>query len=374
MKAITAVLMFATALSLSACGKLGQQWIDPDVTFAAFDQPEVKGINDTQEEMAKEAAAAGDFTRAGQFYAQLVGSQKGTPAQILRYKIGLADANRRVGNNEAALAQFEELHQQNPGNLDIAEERGLALMANGKISDAGRAFSEVLEKDPKRWRTLNAIGILFVTKNMVPEAIAYYTEALNSSPDNAAVLNNVGLSYAIDRNYARGIEALQHASRLSKTPRQRKQVDLNLAMVEGVSGDLETAREVAGKYLEGAALDNNLGLYAHLAKDDALAKSYLNMALSQSPVYYERAWENLDVVNDAGRSDSTEPPSAIKARLPKIDVLKAPEAAVRKKPQAAAPAAVMMPEISVEKEPAATPSGAPPAEVPARPVMGPARE
>lgn len=359
------LLILATALSLSACGTLeGQQWLNPDTTFAAVPQPDVKGVNDTQETMAKEAAAAGDYLRAGQFYAQLVDANKGSPEQILRYKMGLADANRRVGNTEAALAQFAELHQQNPSNLDITENWGLALMASGKVSDAGRAFSEVLEKDPKRWRSLNAVGILFVTKNMVPEAVAYYTEALANSPDNAAVLNNVGLSYGIDRQFERAIAALQQASRVSKNPAQRKQIDLNLAMVTGVSGDLDTARDIASNYLEGAALDNNLGLYAHLAKDDALAKSYLNSALNNSPVYYERAWENLDAINSAGRSDGPDVRPASPNTLPKLDALKAPEAASGVKKKAIkrsakplppvsdkAPAApVLMPEISVEKE------------------------
>jgi Flp pilus assembly protein TadD len=215
------------------------------------------------------------------------------------------------------------------------EGRGLSLMANGKVSDAGRAFSDVIEKDPKRWRTLNAIGILFVTKNMVPEAIAYYTEALEISPDNPAILNNVGLSYATDKNYPRAIEALKQASRFSKAPFQRKQIDLNLAMVYGVSGDFDTARDVAGKYLEGPALDNNLGLYAHLAKDDSLAKSYLNMALTQSPTYYERAWENLDVVNDANQDAANDAPAprakAAAGSLPKLDALRAPETKTKRK-------------------------------------------
>ena len=55
MKHLPAVLILSTALSLSACGEMGQQWLDPDVTFATFGQPTVKGVNDTQEEMAKEA-------------------------------------------------------------------------------------------------------------------------------------------------------------------------------------------------------------------------------------------------------------------------------------------------------------------------------
>ena len=128
---------------------------------------------------------------------------------------------------------------------------------------------------------------------------------------------------------------MKQASRFSKAPYQRKQIDLNLAMVHGVSGDFDTARDVAGKYLEGPALDNNLGLYAHLAKDDSLAKSYLNMALTQSPTYYERAWENLDVVNDTNQ-DAADDKLAPRAKssagsLPKLDALRAPETKTKRK-------------------------------------------
>ncbi len=300
MKKLATALLFTVSLTFTACGQLGDQWINPDVTFSKLDQPSVKGINDTQEDMAKEAVAAGDYQRAAEFYQQLVATKNGTPEQQLRYKMGLAEAVRRLGKNENALELYDQLFKENPNNLDVAEGRALTLMANGKTADAGRAFQAVLDKDPKRWRTLNALGILFVTKDMIPEAMAYYNAALDQSPDNAAILNNVGLSQAIDHKYSRGIEALQQASRVSKSPSQRKQIELNMAMVYGVSGDLDNARDVAEKYLEGPALDNNLGLYAHLAKDDGLAKSYLNMALSQSSTYYERAWENLDVVSDNG--------------------------------------------------------------------------
>jgi Flp pilus assembly protein TadD len=374
MKRIASALLVTSALTLSACGQAGQQWLDPDKTFALFDQPKVKTVNETQEDMAKEAAA-GDYGRAAQFYQQLIAAQKGTPEQMLRYKFGMADATRRVGDQQAALAMFEELSRENPTNLDVMEGKGLTLMATGKTVDAGRTFADIMEKDPKRWRTLNALGILFVTKNMVPEAIAYYTEALNNSPDNAAILNNVGLSYAVDRNFSRAIEALQTASRVSKVPSQRKQIELNLALLYGISGDMENARSVASKYIEGPALDNNLGLYAHLAKDDGLAKTYLNMALSQSTVFYERAWENLDVVNDNSRTEGASPPASVKSRstgsLPKLDALQQPsepqpdrnrsgktrkyykgqkaETPLTPAPAAEIPAAVMTPEITVDK-------------------------
>lgn len=291
--------------------------MDPDKTFASAPQPEVKGMNDTQEANAVGAMAMGDYARAAQFYQILATSEKATKEQKLRYQIGLAEAARRMGDYDRAIGNYERLAAENPANLDVAEGRALTLMALGKTLDASRAFSAIVEKDPKRWRTLNALGILFVTKNMVPEAMAYYSEALKFSPDNPAVLNNMGLSLAIDKNYPRAIQTLEQAGRLSKLPGQRKQIEMNAAMVYGASGDFENARALASKYYDGPALENNMGLYAHLNQNDGLAKTYLNMALSQSPTFYERAWNNLDVVNDNGAPSNTG--AASSGTLPKFN-------------------------------------------------------
>ncbi len=298
------LLVSTTLLALSACAGLDNQtenWLgtgekDKGKAMDKMPAPGVEGMNATLEKQAKTSLEKGDISRAQQFYQQLLTSEKGSAEDKIRYKIAYGETLRRLNKNEDALSAFDEILAEVPDNLDAQEGRGLTLMSMGKSTDAGRAFSDIMEKDTKRWRTLNALGILFVTKNMVPEAMAYYTEALKYSADNPAILNNVGLSQAVDRNYPRAIQALEQASRIAKSGERRRQIDLNLAMVYGASGDIDTAKDIATKYLQGAALDNNLGLYAHLAKDDALAKTYLNMALNGSTTFYERAWDNLDLV------------------------------------------------------------------------------
>lgn len=291
-----------TALVLSACDAQTKNWLgtgkdDKAAALDAMPSAGVVGVNATLEGQAKTALDKGDISRAQQFYQQLLTSEKGTKADKLRYKIAYAETLRRLNKTDDALSAFDEILTEAPDNIDAQEGRGLTLMAMGKATDAGRVFSDIMKTDGKRWRTLNALGILFVTKNMIPEAMAYYTEALKFSPDNPAILNNVGLSQAVDKNYSRAFQALEQASRIAKSGERRRQIDLNLAMVYGASGDVDTAKDIATKYLQGPALDNNLGLYAHLAKDDALAKTYLNMALSGSTTFYERAWDNLDLVD-----------------------------------------------------------------------------
>lgn len=300
MKRTAPLIIMSAALALGACTATTEQWLDPDKTFAKLDQPDVDTVEQTLEKQAQAAMEKGDIHRAGQFYEQLLGSKKTKPEDKIRYKIGWAECLRRMGENEKALDAFDAILKEDPKNIDAQEGRGLTLMQLGKTADAGRAFEKIMKTDKKRWRTLNALGILFVNKNMIPEAMAYYKESLKESEDNPAVVNNVGLSHAVDGKYARAINALELAARLSKSEQQRKQINLNLAMVYGVSGDMDTAKQIASKHLEGPALDNNLGLYAHLAKNDKLARTYLNMALSHSPTFYERAWENLDALGGKG--------------------------------------------------------------------------
>jgi hypothetical protein len=106
----------------------------------------------------------------------------------------------------------------------------------------------------------------------------------------------------------------------------RKRIDLNLSLVYAVAGKQDEARAVAERYFSGPTLSNNLGLYAHLANDDEMAKAYLNMALTDSKTFYERAWDNLQTINSSSTPASsgglpeltgTLPSDAAKAEAPK---------------------------------------------------------
>ncbi|MFZ4124530.1 MAG: tetratricopeptide repeat protein [Rickettsiales bacterium] len=293
-------------LLLTACekGSIAEQWANPDKTFSKLGQPDVPTVQSTLEKQAETAIQKGDFARASAFYEQMIDSKAPPAKDKLRYRAMMGDMLRRTGQYEKALKAFDTVLKADANNIDALEGKGLSEMALGRSADAGRTLSKVLDKDGKRWRTLNALGILFVTKNMIPEAVEYFTEGLRVSADNPAILNNVGLARAIDRNYPRAIETLQQAAKMSANDERKKQIELNLALVYGISGDLDSARAMAEKHLTGATLDNNLGLYAHLAKNDELAKTYLNMALSNSPTYYERAWNNLDIITEQSNPDT----------------------------------------------------------------------
>lgn len=285
-------LLMAAVVALNGCSIIKRpDRVDGKVVLNGLESPDVEGVAATLEKSAKSAEEARDYGRAAQYYSQLIG-QDGKNA---KYLLGFAENSRRLGRHDVAQATYATVLKLDKDNVNALEGQGLSLLDSGEPEKAGDTFSRVMEKDKTRWRTLNALGILFVMRDRYDDAMSYFAEALAQSRNNAAVLNNVGLSMAINRRYEDAVEALKRANRaVADDKALQKKVDLNLAMVYAVKGDLDRAKSAAGKHLSGPALENNMGFYAHLAKDDVLAKSYLNMALSSNPHYYDRAWRNLD--------------------------------------------------------------------------------
>lgn len=286
--------------------------IDAKKYLEEAEGPSIQGVHATLEQTGDNAIERGDYTRAVQYYQQLVDADRDN----VSYKLKLADARRRAGDLDTAIGSYDNILKKDEGNLDAKEGKALAIMAQGEFDQAAALFAEIMKKDAKRWRTLNALALLFVHRNMPDEAMAYFAEALKYSKNNASVLNNVGLTHAVNGDSDKAIQALDQATRLAppKSP-LKMQIDMNLALVNGVAGNMDKAEAIAGQYLQGAALDNNLGLYAYLSNDKRLAKSYFNMALNASPHYYPRAWENLLKI-DASSKKGSFPSSGKRIKVP----------------------------------------------------------
>jgi len=283
-------------LALTACDQNGGILpIDGQKLLSSFDGPKIPTMQDSQIEAAKAAEKNEDFAGASQIYQQILEKDAENKDVALYY----ADSLRRGGEYEKAVGIYDNILAKDAGNLAAKEGKGLALMAKGDFETPTSLFDEVVKAEPTRWKSLNGIGILFVTRGLYPDAMKYFEEALKQSQGNISVMNNLGLSQALNKQYEPAVATLSKASAQSAVGSiTRKRIELNLALVYASSGKLPEARKIAETYLSGPSLNNNLGLYAHLAKDDGLAKSYLNMALTESKTYYGKAWDNLETINN----------------------------------------------------------------------------
>jgi Flp pilus assembly protein TadD len=289
-------------LCLASCSPKPQSSEARQKTLNEMKGPEVDSIKGALLKQVDSAVAAGDFGRALSTMKQILDKEPDNAELILKY----ADLLRRNGAFEDAIKAYSGVLSKNPSSLDALEGKALSLLANGDLTGAGTQFGEVLKVEPKRWRSLNAIGILFALKNMDSEANSYFNEALVQSNNSASVLNNIGLSKAFKRDYEGAVETLMQArSKLGEESPDLRRINLNLALVYGIMGRLDEVQRVSEKYLSQEQLYNNLGFYAILSKDENLAKTYLNMALTQSPKYYERAWNNLDMISSGRTAQDT---------------------------------------------------------------------
>jgi Flp pilus assembly protein TadD len=283
---------------LAACSENGGALpIDAKGFLDKLDGPKISTVQETQLEDAKNAEKKGNFSQAIQTYQQIL-EKDGSNKDVV---LALADALRRNGEYEKAIVGYDDLIKKDAGNIAAKEGKGLALISKGDFETPTDMFLDILKVDGKRWKSLNAVGILFATRSLYPESQKYFEEALRQNPNNISVMNNLGLVQALNKNFSASVETLSKTSAQSAVDSlARKRIDLNLAMIYASMGKLDEAEKIARIYLNGAQLDNNLGLYAHLAKDDQLAKSYLNMALTENTVYYAKAWDNLETLTGAG--------------------------------------------------------------------------
>lgn len=255
------------------------------------DGPKVESVDDSLVASAEEAFKKGDYASASQYYNQLV--QKNP--KDMRFMLGYADSLRLDNKMANAREVYEKALELDPNSLDAFEGKGLTLMEEGKFDAAIGIFNTILARDASRWRTINAIGVALALTNRGDEAMQYYNAALEFEPNSSIVLNNMGLLQALLGKHSDAIATLNRASQLLReSDPRKKQIDLNLALVYGISGQMEQAENTARPYLTQAALYNNLGFYAKLSHNQDLAKSYLTKALDSSPVHYEKAWKNMN--------------------------------------------------------------------------------
>ncbi len=319
-------------LVLSACDQTGQP-IDAKKFLAELEGPKVPTMEDTMLQNAKSAEAAGEWGTANQLYQQVL--VKNPENKDLM--VSTAETYRRIGKYDQALALYDAALSKDGSMIAAKEGKGLALLSKGDYETPTALFEDVMKTDATRWKTLNGLGILFTTRGMHPEAQQYFKEALKHNPGNTSVLNNLGLSQALTKEYDVAADTLMQAGALANASgNDRKRIDLNLALVYAVAGRIEDARMVTEHYYSGAALNNNMGLYAHLAKNNDLAKDYLNMALTESKTHYDKAWQNLQDISSAAGSKSSEP--AVEPVALEEPSAKAATAPAKAKPKAKAQA------------------------------------
>lgn len=234
-----------------------------------------------------------EYAKAASVYSQLISINPNNK----KYMFMLAECKRMLEDFDGAMYYYnalldspEYLHSAVEGKILIFTQKGDFL----KSIDTAIEYPDIIEKS---WKIHNAIAIAYASNDNIEKAVFYYNKALVLADNNPAIMNNIALSMVLTKNVKKGISLFnQILSNESLTPKLRKHISLNLALAYSMNKELEKAEEIASKYLRGREFYNNMGVYAHIANNDRLAKSFLNNALSKSIVHYNKAWDNMSLL------------------------------------------------------------------------------
>ena len=158
-----------------------------------------------------------------------------------RMALGYSRALKAIGSKDQALEVLKTAYQTSPTG-ELAGELGRLALDMGRL-DIAKATLQVAEAQGVRdWKTLSAQGTLRAKQGHNAEAEQYYLAALQLQPDAVSVINNLALAFALDNKVDKAEDLLRNAV---KNGHEDKRVRQNLALVLGLQGKYDEARQLA---------------------------------------------------------------------------------------------------------------------------------
>ena len=169
---------------------------------------------------------------------------------------------------------------------------GVALSGLHRSSEAVNVLEHAVAQEPNSWHAWNALAGEYDDRRDWVRSEQAYDHAIANSDGSPVVLNNRGYSRLLQRRIDEAIPDFVEALR-RKPDFAEARTNLRLAMA--MKGDYDRAI-AGGSPGDEAAILNNAGFAAAMRGDYDRAEVLLQEAMAKKGVYYDRASENLKVV------------------------------------------------------------------------------
>jgi Flp pilus assembly protein TadD len=174
-----------------------------------------------------------------------------------------------IGQNEKALTVLAELVKRNPDNDNLAAIYGKELAEAGRSQKAVEVLLGLVHKGKADWKVQSAMGSAYDQQGQFSEARKAYQSALAMKPGEVLVLNNLAMSYALEGNLAEAERILRQASNQA-AGKSDVRLRQNLALVVGLQGRFDEAKQIASKDLPPVQVEANMTfLRTMLAQPDS---------------------------------------------------------------------------------------------------------
>lgn len=128
--------------------------------------------------------------------------------------LALPDAYALAGNNEMALASFNQVIQKQPNSPVVYNNRAMFYQQQGKIQEAINDFSRAIQIDPKYHHAITNRGFAYLEGGKAQTAEADLTQSLSIAPNQPFVLGMRGEARLLQGKTAQAIEDQKQAVKL----------------------------------------------------------------------------------------------------------------------------------------------------------------
>lgn len=197
---------------------------------------------------------------------------------------------RKQGDDEKALAAFQEAAERTPGKPDIPYNIGNLYKSSNRFDEAISYYNKAIEIDPEYAPAFNNLGTLYESKKERSKALEVFRRGLSADSGDASLRFNMGLVYQEEERWDDARTAFDTA--LKNRPGWVPGLN-NLGIVLQELGKEDEAARTFRTLLdiepENVSALNNLGVaYEHLGRTDD-ARQCFKQALDEEPDYIKAA-------------------------------------------------------------------------------------
>jgi len=214
---------------------------------------------------------------------------RGPPIERLTANVSFAS-----GKYLEALVAYQHLAGSSNKEIGDCEKGAIAALELGRIDDAKPLVDCAVAPRHASWRAWNSRGVLADFTHDWTTADDSYSRAHKLAPKEARIINNQGWSKLLRGDWAAAVPYLEQASALDQ---KSERIANNLELAKAaLAADLPQRRDGESDR-DWAVRLNDAGVAAELLGDKQRAIAAFTQALDASPVWYDRASNNLKAVS-----------------------------------------------------------------------------
>lgn len=205
-----------------------------------------------------------------------------------------ADLSFASGNYLPAMIAYQHLTASSEKRAADCERGAISALQLGRVEDA-EPFVECAVKAPSAsWRAWNASGVFADLKQDWRAADQSFARAHKLAPKEAEVINNQGWSMLLRGDWASAVPYFEEAAAIDP---KSERVANNLELARAALGADLPKRRPGESGEDWAKRLNDAGVAAEMLGDKKRAIAAFTQAIDASPIWYDRASNNLKAVD-----------------------------------------------------------------------------